>query len=45
MCLAITGDFKKYESKSLRDFIYDSYKSGRVLYVDSYDSIAEFLSR
>ena len=33
MQLAIVGDFSKYNSKSLRDFIYESNKAGRILFV------------
>lgn len=33
--LAIVGNFSKYESKSLRDFIYESNKIGRVNFVSS----------
>ena len=35
MRLAIVGDFSHYESKSLRDFIYESNKVGRINFVDS----------
>lgn len=31
--LAIVGDFAQYESKSLRDFIYESNKAGRINFV------------
>ena len=33
--LAIIGDFSNYTSKSLRDFIYESNKAGRILFVSS----------
>jgi len=33
MRLAILGDFSKYESRALRDFIYESNKAGRILFV------------
>ena len=33
--LAIVGDFSKYTSKSLRDFIYESNKTGRIYFVHS----------
>ena len=33
--LAIVGDFSKYESKALRDFIYESNKVGRINFVSS----------
>ncbi len=35
MCMAIIGDFSKYTSKSLRDFIYESNKGGRIKFVSS----------
>ena len=33
--LAIVGDFSKYESKSLKDFIYESNKGRRINFVHS----------
>jgi hypothetical protein len=33
--LAIVGDFSKYTSKSLRDFIYESNKGGRIFFGSS----------
>lgn len=33
--LAIIGDFSKYESKSLKDFIYESNKQGRINFVNT----------
>lgn len=33
MKFAIVGDFSKYTSKPLRDFIYESNKGGQVLFV------------
>ncbi len=35
--LAIVGDFSKYSSKSLRDFIYESNKSGPIFFVSTMD--------
>ncbi|NJK96918.1 MAG: DUF4180 domain-containing protein [Bacteroidales bacterium] len=35
MKLAIIGDFSKYSSKSLNDFIYESNKGGQILFVAS----------
>ena len=35
--LAIIGDYSKTESKSLRDFIYESNKQGRIRFVSSRD--------
>jgi hypothetical protein len=31
--LAVIGDFGRYKSKSLRDFLYESNKAGRVMFV------------
>ncbi len=33
--LTIVGDFSKYTSKSLKDFIYESNKTGRISFVNS----------
>jgi hypothetical protein len=33
--LAIVGDFSKYTSKSLRDFIFESNRLGRISFVNS----------
>ena len=33
--LAIVGDFSKYSSKSLRDFIFESNKAGKINFVSS----------
>lgn len=35
--LAIIGDFSNYPSKSLKDFIYESNKIGRINFVSSID--------
>lgn len=43
MPLAIVGDFSEYTSKSLRDFIYESNKTGRVNFVDSLEEAKEKL--
>lgn len=37
--LAIIGDFTKYSSKSLRDFIRESNKNKRILFVGSVDEV------
>ncbi|MVN90376.1 DUF4180 domain-containing protein [Mucilaginibacter aquatilis] len=37
MQLAIVGSFDKYDSKSLRDFIYESNKGKRINFVSSID--------
>lgn len=45
MPLAIVGDFSKYTSKSLRDFIYESNKMGRVNFVSSVEEAKEKLGK
>ena len=45
MPLAIVGDFSKYTSKSLRDFIYESNMGGAVNFVDSVEEAREKLRR
>jgi len=35
MQLAIVGDFSKFSSKSLKDFIFESNKTGRINFVNS----------
>jgi hypothetical protein len=45
MPLAIVGDFSKYTSKSLRDFIYESNKGGKVNFVTSVEEAKEKLGR
>ncbi|MEN0056423.1 MAG: DUF4180 domain-containing protein [Mucilaginibacter sp.] len=42
--LAIVGDFSIYTSKSLRDFIYESNKAGRISFVATKDEAIEALS-
>lgn len=42
--LAIIGDFSKYESKSLKDFIYESNKMGRINFVASMEEAVGALS-
>ena len=44
MQLAIVGDFSEYASKSLRDFIYESNKSGRINFVGSFEEAKEKLN-
>ncbi len=39
--LAIVGDFSKYLSKSLRDFIYESNRTGRISFVRTADEAEE----
>jgi hypothetical protein len=43
--LAIVGDFSKYSSKNLKDFIYESNKYGRILFAGSLEEAYEKLSR
>ena len=42
--LAIIGDFNDVKSKSLRDFIYESNKTGRINFVASLEEAIESLS-
>jgi hypothetical protein len=42
--LAVVGDFSKYESNSLRDFIYESNKAGRINFVSNVEEAKEKLS-
>mgnify|MGYP001081623007 CR=1 FL=1 len=44
MQLAIVGDFKNVESKSLRDFIRESNRQGRIFFVSSIDKALDALS-
>jgi len=41
--LAIIGDFSKYTSKSLNDFISESNRTGRINFVDSLEHAKEAL--
>jgi len=43
--LAIVGDFSKFSSKSLKDFIYESNKNGRINFVNSVEEAIEKLGR
>jgi hypothetical protein len=43
--LAIVGDFSKYTSKSLRDFIFESNKYGRINFVSSIEEAKERLTK
>lgn len=43
MRLGIIGDFSKYGSKSLRDFIYECNKSGKILFMNSLDDVLKGL--
>jgi hypothetical protein len=42
--LAIVGDFSKYTSKSLKDFIFESNKTGRINFVSSVEEAKVKLS-
>jgi len=42
--LAIVGNFSKYESKSLKDFIFESNKGKLVNFVDDIEKALVFLS-
>tara|TARA_B100001105_G_C22053681_1_gene299319 strand:- start:50 stop:394 length:345 start_codon:yes stop_codon:yes gene_type:complete len=42
--LAVIGDFSKYDSKSLRDFIYESNKGRRINFVSDIDKAIAVLS-
>jgi len=42
--IAIVGDFSKYTSKSLKDFIYESNKHKKINFVDSVDKAVKILS-
>lgn len=44
MRLAIVGDFNKVSRRSLRDFIYESNKIGRINFVGSLDEAIDALS-
>lgn len=43
--LAIVGDFSKYQSKSLQDFIFESNKSNYVFFTDSFNSAVQKLEK
>lgn len=43
--LAIIGDFTRFSSNSLRDFIYESNKLGQINFVSSVDEAKERLLR
>jgi len=43
--LAIVGDFSKYNSKSLHDFIYESNKTGLVNFVSTTEEAIRTLSK
>jgi hypothetical protein len=43
--LAVVGDFAGYSSQSLRDFIYESNKAGRISFVTTKDEAVDALSK
>jgi hypothetical protein len=43
--LAIIGDFSNYQSKSLKDFIFESNKVGRINFVSSMEEAKTALTR
>lgn len=43
--LAIIGNFSSYSSKSLKDFIYESNKMGRINFVDSLEEARNKLTK
>jgi hypothetical protein len=45
MKLAVIGDFSKYKSKGLRDFIMESNKHGVVLFLDSVDEALDRMGK
>lgn len=42
--LAVVGDFSKYESKSVKDFIFESNKTGQIHFVGTLSEAIEKLS-
>jgi hypothetical protein len=43
--LAIIGDYSKYKSKSLKDFIYESNKTGNIVFVNSTEEAIKLLTK
>ncbi len=43
--LAIAGDFSKYESKSIKDFIFESNRTKHINFVESLEEALEKLSQ
>ena len=41
--LAIIGEFTKFQSKSFKDFIFESNKTGRIFFVKSQEEAIKFL--
>lgn len=42
--IAVVGDFSKYSGKSIKDFIFESNKTGKIIFVNSSDEAKEKLS-
>jgi hypothetical protein len=43
--VAIVGDFSKYESNTLKDFIYESNRQGEISFVSSLEEAKEGLAK
>jgi hypothetical protein len=43
--LAIIGEFSKFPGKSLKDFIFESNRTGRIFFVNSLEEARKSLSR
>ena len=43
--IGIVGEFKKIKSKSLRDFIYESNKTGEILFKENIEDIIEIFGK
>jgi hypothetical protein len=43
--LAIMGDFSRYQSKSLKDFIFESNKMGQIYFLSSLNEVLEKFSK
>ena len=41
----IVGDFKDIRSKSLRDFIYESNKTGQIVFKENIEEIIDILRK
>lgn len=42
--LAVITDRKKYQSKNMQDFIYESNKTGRIVFIDSLEEATKRLA-
>lgn len=43
--LTIIGDFKNIESKGLKDFIYESNKTGNINFVESIKALSQLITK